>query len=261
MTRRARGSWLLALLVVLVVAACRSESDRVSSTTTTTVTNSPTLPNPPTTYRTVLPLTTTRTAPSTTTTAPGVVDRLGLPTTIANGAFQRLRGKCPYGSDYLDLGLEFKTPEGQRTVPGGVGVGASTGASSGQKGDGSVDTFVGVNLPPGNYVVQAQCFAVEDRSNPPHPPPKVFTPFNLNVTGDRQPVRLPLPMLKQWTVVLRRDETHPVEVNGAECWKHGGLILMVSRSEGGFSTTWQMPEYAVVSVEPVIRGSNGCEAR
>ena len=86
------------------------------------------MPNPPTTYRTVLPLTTTRTAPSTTTTAPGVVDRLGLPATIANGAFLRLRGRCPYGSDYVDLGLEFKTPEGQPTVPGGVGVGASTGA-------------------------------------------------------------------------------------------------------------------------------------
>jgi len=261
MTQRARGRWLLALLAVLVIASCRSESEGASTTTTTTVSHPSTVPNPPTTSRTVLPATTTRTAPSTTTTAPGVVDRLGLPETVSNGELLRLRGRCPYGSDYLSMSVEFKTPEGQSIVPGGIGVGASTGADAGQKGDGSVDSFVGVNLPPGNYVAQAQCTVSEDRSNAPLPPPKVFTPFNISVTGDRLPVQLPLPISKQWTVVLRGDEAHPRAVSGAECWTHDGRILMVAPSEGGFSTGWQMPEGAVASVEPVIRGSNGCEAR
>ena len=79
------------------------------------------------------------------------------------------------------------------------------------------------------------------------------------MTGSR--VHLPLPVPKQWTVVLRGDETHPFEVSGAECWKHGGLILMGWQGEGGFSTMWQISEAAVVSVEPVIRGSNGCEVQ
>jgi hypothetical protein len=159
------------------------------------------------------------------------------------------------------MSVEFKTPEGQPIVAGGIGVGSPTGADAGQKGDGSVDAFVGVNLPPGNYVAQAQCTVSEDRSNIPKPPPKVFTPFNISVTGDRLPVRLPLPISKQWTVVLRGDEAHPREVSGAECWKHDGRILLVTQSEGGFSTGWDMPEGVVASVEPVIRGSNGCEAR
>jgi hypothetical protein len=265
MARRVRGRWtlsVLAVLVVLVVAACRSDSDGVSWTTTTTTTIAPTvtLPNPPTTYRTVLPMTTTRTAPNTTTTAPGVVDRLGLPSTIANGEVLRLRARCPYGSDYLYLSVEFKTPEGEPTIPGGVGVRARTSAYAGQKGDGTVDTFAGVNLPPGSYVVQAQCLPSEDRSGTA-PPPRTFTPFNVTVTGARRPVRLPPRMDKQWTLVVRGDEAHPREVSGAECWKYGGLVLLVSEGEGGFSTEWQMPESAVVSLEPVIRGSDGCAAR
>ncbi len=261
MTQRACGRWLLALLAVLGVAACRSEPDGVSLSTTTTVTYPATVPNPPTTTRTLLPATTTRTAPSTTTTAAGVVDRLGLPESVANGAFLRLRGRCPSSSPYLNLALELETPEGRPIVAGGVGVGAPTSAQAGQKGDGSVDAFVGVNLPPGSYVVRARCVVTEDRSNVPKPPPKVFTPFNITVTGDRLPVHLPLLMPKQWTVVLRGDEGHPQEVPGVECWRHDGRILMVWLSEAGFSTGWEVPEDAVVSVEPVIRGSNGCEAR
>jgi hypothetical protein len=253
MTQRVCGRWLLALLAVVTIGACRSESDGVSWTTTTTtsVTYPPTLPNPPTTYRTVLPMTTTRTAPSTTTTAPGVVDRLGLAPTIANGDFLRIVGKCPYGSDYVSLSLAFATPEGQ---PVGAGISASTSTWAGQKGDGSVSALAGVNLPPGNYVVQAQC--VVERT----PPPKVFTPFNITVTGDRVPTPLPPIPPKEWRVVLRGDEAHPRVVSGAECWKHDGRIVMVNRGEGGFSSTFEMPEDAVVSAEPVIRSTH-CEAR
>src|SRR3954452_10758451 len=100
MRRRARSLCLLVLLALLGVAACRGESDGVAwtTTTTTTITYPPTLPNPPTTYRTVLPATTTRTAPNTTTSAPGVVDRLGLPSTIAHGAILRLPGPCAHRS-------------------------------------------------------------------------------------------------------------------------------------------------------------------
>jgi hypothetical protein len=261
MARRACGWWLLGV-VVLLAAACRSDPDTVSWTTTTTTTLPPTvtLPNPPTTYRTLLPVTTTRTAPSTTTTVPGVVDRLGLPGTIANGGILRLRARCPYGSDYLSLGVEFRTPEGE-PIAGGVGVRAATSANAGQRGDGSVDTYVGVNLPPGSYVVQAQCVPSEDRGNSPAALPKAFTPFNITVTGDRRAVQVPPRLPQQWTVVRRGDGAHPREVSGAKCWNYGGLVLLVVETEAGFSTTWQMPESEVASIEPVIRGSNRCTAR
>jgi hypothetical protein len=163
-------------------------------------------------------------------------------------------------SDYLSLAVEFETPE-REPIAGGIGVAAATSAAAGQKGDGSVDTYVGVNLPPGDYVVQARCIPSEDRSSAPGQLPKVFTPFNVTVTGARLPVQLPPRRPQQWTVVVRGEEAHPREVSGAKCWTHGGLMLMVVESEAGFSTGWQMPEDAVESVEPVIRGSNRCEPR
>src|SRR4051812_33728482 len=51
MIRSVCGRWLLALLAVIIVAACWSESEDVSwtTTTTTTVAATVTLPNPPTT--------------------------------------------------------------------------------------------------------------------------------------------------------------------------------------------------------------------
>jgi hypothetical protein len=194
---------------------------------------------------------TTTSGPSASTGAepPGDPARLGLPTTVRNGTALRLVGACPFGSDYISLVLPCEA-EGDSTGSGDdVGVGASTSTFSGQGGDGSVDALVAVNLDPGTYVVRPQCRV--ERT----PPPRVFAPFNITVTGPRSRA---MRLAKQWMVVVRGAESHPVSVSASECWRHDGRDVLVVQTSGGFSNVFDMPAADVASIKPVITGSSGC---
>ena len=208
MTRRARSRWLLLLLVVLPLAACRSESDR-------RVVDRDHHHDGHVSAHGAEP------AHHLSDCAPRDDDTDGAehhgrprPASWTGSGFRRPSrtdrsygsgARVPTAATTSTSGSSSRRRKANRRSPAGSASRTPTSAYAGQQGDGSVDAFVGVNLPPGSYVVQAQCVATEDRSNTPAPPPKVFTPFNITVTGDRRSVHLPLLGPKQWTVVMRGD--------------------------------------------------------
>jgi hypothetical protein len=83
----------------------------------------------------------------------------------------------------------------------------------------------------------------------------LFASFNVTVTGPKARER---GYPKEWRVVVRADEAAPRSIFSSDCWRHDGRVVLVDQAEGGWSNTFDMAEDEVVSVEPVIAGSEGC---